>query len=68
MRDPTGVRAGVAVDEALRAFLAVLDSYTLADLVRPRMALARLLRIDEPLEPELAYKETSQRPVNIPPA
>jgi Rrf2 family transcriptional regulator, nitric oxide-sensitive transcriptional repressor len=39
-----------AVDEALRAFLAVLDTYTLADLVRPRMALARLLRIDEPEE------------------
>lgn len=43
-----------AVDEALRAFLAVLDSYTLADLVRPRLALARLLRIDEPLEPQPA--------------
>ena len=34
----------VAVDDALRAFLAVLDGYTLADLVRPRAALARLLR------------------------
>ncbi len=40
-----------AVDEALRAFLATLDSYTLADLVRPRMGLARLLRIEEPVEP-----------------
>lgn len=40
-----------AVNEALRAFMAVLDGYTLADIVRPRAALARLLRIDEPLEP-----------------
>ena len=46
---PACMLAG-AVDEALRAFLAVLDSYTLADLVRPRMGLARLLRIDEPEE------------------
>jgi Rrf2 family nitric oxide-sensitive transcriptional repressor len=43
-----------AVDEALRAFLAVLDSYTLADLVRPRAGLVRLLRIEEPLQPEPA--------------
>jgi Rrf2 family nitric oxide-sensitive transcriptional repressor len=40
-----------ALDEALRAFLATLDRYTLADLARPRVALARLLRIDEPTEP-----------------
>lgn len=40
-----------AVGEALRAFLAALDGYTLEDLVGPREALARLLRIDEPLEP-----------------
>ena len=40
-----------AMDDALRAFLAVLDRYTLADLVRPRAALARLLRIDEPTDP-----------------
>jgi len=50
---PDCVLAG-AVDEALRAFLAVLDRYTLADLVRPRVALARLLRIDKPAEPEPA--------------
>jgi Rrf2 family nitric oxide-sensitive transcriptional repressor len=43
-----------AVDEALRAFLATLDSYTLEDLVRPRLGLARLLQIGEPLEPEPA--------------
>jgi Rrf2 family nitric oxide-sensitive transcriptional repressor len=42
------------VDEALRAFLGVLDGYTLADLVRPRMALARLLRIDQSVEPSPA--------------
>lgn len=51
-----GTEAGCAIqpdcalagmlDEALRAFLAALDRYTLADLVRPRAALALLLRID----------------------
>ncbi len=40
-----------AVNEALHAFLATLDRYTLADLVRPRTALARLLRIEEQVEP-----------------
>jgi Rrf2 family nitric oxide-sensitive transcriptional repressor len=35
--------------EALEAFLAVLDRYTLADLIGPRHALATLLRI-EPME------------------
>lgn len=50
---PDCVVAGV-VDEALRAFLAVLDRYTLADLVRPRAALARFLRIEEPMEASLA--------------
>lgn len=39
-----------AVDQALRAFLATLDRYTLADLAGPRVALSRLLRIDEPME------------------
>lgn len=36
------------LDEALRAFLAVLDGYTLADLVTPGVApeMARILRID----------------------
>jgi Rrf2 family nitric oxide-sensitive transcriptional repressor len=47
---PECVLASVA-DEALRAMLATLDRYTLADLVRPRAALTRLLRIDEPAEP-----------------
>jgi Rrf2 family nitric oxide-sensitive transcriptional repressor len=47
---PDCVLAG-AVNEALSAFLAALDRYTLADLVRPRMKLTRLLRIDEPMEP-----------------
>lgn len=46
---PACVLAGV-VDEALRAFLAVLDRYTLADIVRPRATLTQLLRIDEPQE------------------
>lgn len=36
------------LDEALRAFLAALDRYTLADLVTPRVApeMARILRIE----------------------
>lgn len=36
-----------ALHEATEAFLAVLDRYTLADLLRPRSALARLLQLDE---------------------
>jgi Rrf2 family transcriptional regulator, nitric oxide-sensitive transcriptional repressor len=39
-----------ALDEALAAFLAALDRYTLADMARPRAELARLLRIEEPTE------------------
>jgi Rrf2 family transcriptional regulator, nitric oxide-sensitive transcriptional repressor len=39
--------ASSAINEALRAFLATLDRYTLADLVQPRAALAGLLRINE---------------------
>ena len=35
-----------ALHQALAAFLAVLDSYTLADLVAPRQRLAALLGID----------------------
>jgi Rrf2 family nitric oxide-sensitive transcriptional repressor len=44
---PEGVLIG-AVNEALRAFTAVLDRYTVADLVRPRVAFAALLRVDLP--------------------
>ena len=36
------------LDEALRAFLSVLDRYTLADAVRRRSALRKLLQIGEP--------------------
>ncbi|HTB45630.1 MAG TPA: Rrf2 family transcriptional regulator [Acetobacteraceae bacterium] len=43
-----------AVEQALRAFLAALDGYTLADLVQPRLALARLLQIGEALESQPA--------------
>jgi Rrf2 family nitric oxide-sensitive transcriptional repressor len=35
------------LDDALSAFLAVLDRRTLADLVAPRAALAQLLRLEE---------------------
>jgi Rrf2 family nitric oxide-sensitive transcriptional repressor len=37
-----------ALREATRAFLAVLDNYTLADLLAPRTALANLLSISVP--------------------
>jgi Rrf2 family nitric oxide-sensitive transcriptional repressor len=43
-----------AVDEALQAFMATLDRYTLADLARPRMPLAALLRIQERTAPTSA--------------
>ena len=35
------------LDDATQAFLAVLDGYTLADLVRPRRALSSLLLLDQ---------------------
>jgi len=38
------------LDEAMRAFLGVLDRYTLADAVRRRTRLQELLRIESPLE------------------
>lgn len=44
-----------ALGEALDAFLAVLDDYTLADLLAPRTALATLLRLpasSRPAAPE----------------
>jgi Rrf2 family transcriptional regulator, nitric oxide-sensitive transcriptional repressor len=51
--DDTGLCAisGVCVlkgvlDDALSAFLAVLDRYTLADLITPRQSLAALLRVE----------------------
>lgn len=34
-------------DEATQAFLAVLDGYTLADLIKPRKALSSLLLLDQ---------------------
>ena len=40
-----------ALGEALRAFLAVLDQYTLADLARPRLSLASLLAMPRPPAP-----------------
>jgi Rrf2 family nitric oxide-sensitive transcriptional repressor len=36
-----------ALREATDAFLATLDRYTIADLLQPRQALARLLQIDD---------------------
>lgn len=37
-----------ALRDATNAFLATLDGYTLADLIRPRRALTRLLALSEP--------------------
>jgi Rrf2 family nitric oxide-sensitive transcriptional repressor len=37
-----------ALGKALSAFLAVLDAYTLADLIRPRRRLAELLQVPVP--------------------
>lgn len=42
--EPACVLKG-AIDEALTAFLAVLDKYTLADLIEPQRKLRRLLAI-----------------------
>ena len=36
-----------ALNEATEAFLAVLDAYTLADLIRPRKFLASLLQLEQ---------------------
>lgn len=47
---PSCVAAG-AVTEALRAFMATLDRYTLADLVQPRVPLSALLRIERAAVP-----------------
>jgi Rrf2 family nitric oxide-sensitive transcriptional repressor len=35
-----------ALQDATQAFLAVLDAYTLADLIKPRRALSSLLFLD----------------------
>lgn len=40
---------GRALHEALAAFFAVLDGYTLADLLRPAGHLSELLGVDEPV-------------------
>lgn len=40
--------------EALKAFLAVLAGYSLADLVRPRRHIAGLLGLDATTQPALA--------------
>jgi Rrf2 family nitric oxide-sensitive transcriptional repressor len=50
---PECVLASV-VHQALSAFMAALDGYTLADLVGPRAALAALLRVGEPTAPASA--------------
>lgn len=38
-----------ALRDATNAFLAALDRYTLADLIKPRRSLVRSLALDEPL-------------------
>ncbi len=47
-RIETGCVLRATLNAALRAFLAELDRTTLADLVRPRATLQRLLGIEEP--------------------
>jgi Rrf2 family nitric oxide-sensitive transcriptional repressor len=42
-----------ALDQALQAFLAVLDRYTLADLVAPRLDLAGWLGMTQQPEPRI---------------
>jgi Rrf2 family transcriptional regulator, nitric oxide-sensitive transcriptional repressor len=42
-----------ALHDATEAFLAVLDKYTLADLIRPQSALASLLLFDQHAAPAL---------------
>ena len=44
--------------EAVKAFYAVLDGYTLADLVHPRATLSRMLFIDRPRRPAPARSAT----------
>jgi Rrf2 family nitric oxide-sensitive transcriptional repressor len=36
------------LDDAIQAFLAILDGYTLADLIKPQRALSSLLVLDQP--------------------
>lgn len=43
-----------AFHEATRAFLSTLDEYTLADLVKPRSALSKLLEIPQLPRPDTA--------------
>lgn len=50
-----------ALRDATTAFLAVLDGYTLDDLLRPRRALARLLDLDVP-PPRLRARREVRRP------
>jgi len=40
-----------ALRQATEAFLATLDRYTIADLLRPRTVLTRLLQLDVPSRP-----------------
>ena len=42
-----------ALGAALQAFLAVLDRYTLADLVEPRQTLAALLGVEPQTEQQI---------------
>ncbi|HJU17562.1 MAG TPA: Rrf2 family transcriptional regulator [Stellaceae bacterium] len=50
-----------ALRDATNAFLATLDGYTLADLVRPQRALARLLQLDEAAHPSKAQGSARRR-------
>jgi len=50
-----------ALHEAKQAFLAVLDDYTLADIVRHRRSLAALLDLPQPPVPPSVSREAMER-------
>lgn len=51
-----------ALHEALQAFLAVLDDYTLADIVRHRRSMASLLGLPQPPLPHAAAERGEAEP------
>jgi Rrf2 family nitric oxide-sensitive transcriptional repressor len=50
-----------ALRDATNAFLATLDGYTLADLVKPRQSLGRLLALDGAIHASRPQRRTGSR-------